>query len=1196
MPLLSQGQDCSNATYAQPQTQFDFYEVNGEAYAFFIPTLPRITIGLTWAAGMPIPNQWNLYSGKCNGFIPVQSGMLAMPEDFIFYFQFDSLNIGKPYYFKLSGVPGSRFELQGYLTENLQPSGTCISSNCNLVQNPGFEQAESIYNQQNPVGGVITANPLAAFADQACGWDLPVGGGNTPDYVLGPGNNGYGVANPPLWNNPLLPPVCTTGVAVGNGCPNSGHTGSQGYTQIFSLDNRPGQNRREYVITTLNQDVENGGIYYIGLVARPNMNRQTRSSALQALIVDDNTISNNPLTNNQPITQWGTPQANFSNQIDNTNGSWQTVGTILQYNNPDGDNLVIGNFLDNAATQPFLDVNQPPANTADNIPSLWVDDVEVIHLPDAGIDQVVCDVSQVQPLGNFYCLNYPSNVQTNWYNSSNQLLSSSLPFTPTITQPGTYTFRLEILYQGQSFDDYVTIQVAPEVTIDPVNNNNCAAATFLLNNFTSGSSITSLTSANVTFGSYAVNNGILSINQAIINTPNGIGTITVNGNLNYNGISCPFSQDIYIYECCANASQVDYFFPHNSNMSTQLAAFGTQNINNLNFVIAGNVFIDDNYAFNNCTFYLMPDASLTIQPGMYVIAHNCTMQPCSEYRWDELLISTDAFLLINESNITGAVRGFHVLDGAALNAFDNTFENNYNSIFIENYQNSPFVEIYGNTFVCEEIGHNGIEQAPGSTVPFANPQHDYVTAIALVNSSAVTIGNNTQSANLFTTTNPTNPTLNSELSYINLYNSNGVDIVNNTFGSAFAGIWATSSDFNMGSTNPADKNIFWPATYSPGANPYAGTGVFGKLSSATIEGNEFRDLGTGIFLEKCGLQSEGYGITTITNNPIIEADYAIQFTSPVSTGSRIRINNNPNISASVKGIFIRDFIETDPRHVFINDNNINVSPPVNGIERKGIEIENCQDITIGDNSFLINGIYWPTGASNVIGIHVNKSVGTYISNGGNSVSTFDYGLVMEDDDGTTEFSCTDFDNCYTSILYKNITAPKVQDVNDFYSGFGSATASANVTFTNNINTYPVEVQNCSVGNLARWYYNGAGNNPDPTSLGTYNNAFNPPITSTPLVNGCNQLPAAKNNQQPNHNRLAVSVYPNPNPNGFVTIKLNRYVEAIEITLFDLHGRLIALNKAYGEEVNLQYNISNGMYVMIIEADGERFYEKLVIGQ
>lgn len=1185
-PSISYGQNCQNATHVQAQKAFYFNETNAESFALIVPNKEKITLGVTWRNGTSLPNQWSLYSGNCSTLNLLAQGSLAAPEDNIFYFSFDSLTIGQTYYFKFSGAGGTRYVLEGYLTESIQPAGTCISGNCNLVQNPGFEQAALNRNTTNPVGGVITTNPLAAFADQACGWDLPIAFGNTPDYLLSPLHASY--ANPQNSG-------CTTQTAIGNACPGFAHN-SSGVLHLFSIDNRPNQNRREYVITTLNQDVENGGIYYVGLTARPNMNRQTRSSALQALIVDDNTVANNPLSNNQPITQWGTPQVDFSAQIDNTSGAWQTVGTIFQHNNTNGDNLVIGNFLDNTATQPFLDFNQPPGNTVNDIPSLWVDDVEVIRLPDAGTDQTVCNSSLVQPLGNPYCLSYPTGLQTTWYNAVNQVVGNSVPFTPNISQSGVYDFRLELTYNGQTFNDYVTVTVAPEVTVDALVDTDCDNATYLLNNFLQGSTITNVSSTNVNFITYNFdpNTGILEIVQPDVTASNGIGIVTISGNLSFNGILCPFTLNVFTYKCCTNASQVDYFFPQNTTMSTQLAALGTSIISNFNFVIAGDVIVDADYTFNNCTFYLMPDARLIIDNSRYVTAFSCTFQPCGDYRWDEIFVSNDAYFIVNESFFTGAIRGIHVVDNAALDAFDNTFDNNYNSILLDNFTNSPFIEIYANTFVCEEIGHNGIEQAPGSTVPFANPQHDYVTAIALVNSSTVTIGNNTQSANLFTTTNPTNPTLNSELSYINIYQSNDIDVVNNHFGAAHAAVWAYQSTFNVGGS-PANENIFWPAQYSPGASLDVSNAILASFSSALVAHNDFNGLHTAIDFQKCGLQSEGYGITTITENTISNTSFPVQFYNPVSTGSRVRINNN-TISAEVRGVFIKDFTQCDtPDRVFINSNDVYVSTPTFGNYRKAIELENTHCATIGNNNLGISGLYWPTGASNVIGLHILNSEGNRASN--NTYASIDFGLVMENDNGSTRYSCESFNTCYTSILYKNITATNVQPVRNFNPAPGSGnTASGNV-FINNLN--PAGRTDADVftllntGGPVDYDYDGiSGGSQDPKISFNASSILD---KKTKLVGICGTLPSSKNEVNSSFKSLSFEIYPNPSNTGMLYFRATKSFDRGTISILNANGVQIENIILLGQEEQVFHlSATPGLYILIVEIDGKTSYEKLVL--
>jgi hypothetical protein len=72
------------------------------------------------------------------------------------------------------------------------------------------------------------------------------------------------------------------------------------------------------------------------------------------------------------------------------------------------------------------------------------------------------------------------------------------------------------------------------------------------------------------------------------------------------------------------------------------------------------------------------------------------------------------------------------------------------------------------------------------------------------------------------------------------------------------------------------------------------------------------------------------------------------------------------------------------------------------------------------------------------------------------------------------------------------------------------------------------------------------------------------------------------------------LYPNPNPGDQLMIGGNP--ERIErISLYDLNGRLVMEESRVNESrlVNIQH-LNSGLYLVLIEADGEVYQEKLII--
>jgi hypothetical protein len=104
-----------------------------------------------------IPYQYHLEKGSCSNLVSVALGSIESNEDNLYYFKFSDLDTTSTYFFSFQGDEGSGFELDGVLIEvmGVQLPNTCSTTVCNLIQNPGFEQAELQFSNINPIGNAV---------------------------------------------------------------------------------------------------------------------------------------------------------------------------------------------------------------------------------------------------------------------------------------------------------------------------------------------------------------------------------------------------------------------------------------------------------------------------------------------------------------------------------------------------------------------------------------------------------------------------------------------------------------------------------------------------------------------------------------------------------------------------------------------------------------------------------------------------------------------------------------------------------------------------------------------------------------------------------------------------------------------------------------------------------------------------------
>ena len=1174
---------------------FPLHEENGEAYFMFEATNSSMAISIQDMQNTNWPTHYTLFYNSCAPQDITETGTYEVDEFEISQYRFTGLDIGSVYIFGFSGAT-SYFELEVALnkTESSGPINNCnITTDCNLVPNPGIDEFDALINL--PVGGdVFGMNHPTAYINEACDWDLAsTHNQNTPDYYRD-------TLNLAFVNFPIFPGTATNCTAIanaqGNVCPGVSHNNSLGVMRILSTRTDIVAQRREYAFTRLEQSLQTNHIYYISTWARHDLDRDTRSRAYQILFPENSLTgpANFPVSQGGLITTLGTPQVDL-NTIDLNDPDWQQQQKIFSYQgNTPSDVLVIGNFLDNAATN-LLTTNGHNANSPntnlDTRPAAFFDDFEVIELANAGNDIDLCDITPVTIGNPAPCID-PNTIIYSWTNvATGQVIGNTVPLTVT-PEEGTNLYTLTQNYMGLIFENTVAVNVAPELTATGVNSLNCTGVIQYLINDIELSQPWSITSNDVTWTTTGANqptidpSGLLTLNGVqILN--GGTGTITLNGFSTAGGIHCPKTLTFNVYECCNNAKPVNYHFQPGDNMTSQ---FGNQLIiTGANIVITGNVFANNLYVFRDCNFFFSADSRLEIPSGFSAnMTGRCTLQPCGEWRWDGVLVNDNATLAMTGAEMWGAIRGVEVLDNGSFFANSSYYHNNYNHVLF-NAHNTGTHDIYSCDFISEPFGFGGIVQTTNSTVQLATHPAPFITGIVALNSNDVTIGNPSQGVNRFSTTSPSANDIVNECIYIYTDNSE-FSMYNNRVGFAKTGVYAiNTSNYQIGGLSNGEPNFFNPAFSS--YNPFSGIGIHTKNSTGTIEKNNFTELGVAISLENCPPNAAGLGDNFIHENAI-NARTGVDVARTNQGAGRVRINANAITNANY-GVKATNYSGDAPDVIYINYNNIEtVAPQGLNDPSFGIYLQENGGFKVGDNSLSTVNNYIPNNPisyPNVAGIYVKECQGAEISN--NIVTEYDHGLVL-DNAGSTYYSCITFNDCRTGVLYQNINTPFVQAVRNYSTGIQSSRSNVVFNDANIPNAVLGRVRAVNCNTSGAWYFDNNFNGPEDPSLG--NLTGYPLIFGSPLLGssfGCNiPLPSFKTQGNYDDFKFNYKVYPNPS-NDYLTIEVNSISTYRIVNTMGVE--LIANTVAEGQ-TTIATPKDDGVYFIYISNNNKNYVEKIIV--
>jgi hypothetical protein len=1018
-------QSCSNPSIISLNNSSIAYEVKGESWLEFSPSDSGISI---WAKprNAALPTDVYIRDASC-GTTNINAQPFYERDDSIYRFRVFGLIPGKTYYIVFSGLSGSGFELDLVITSISSIGSSCtITDLCGYIANPGFEEEDP----NNPITAV--PNTLERYIDNACGWGIGSShpGGATPDYFLAG-------LEPGLFG---LVTSCTNS-GPGNSCVSQTAYGN-GVAHLFVRDLRTNVNplRREMIYTELLTPIATGGMYALDAKVRANVDRVFRSTEVQGRLTSGFVPANNPAA----PTLASYDEVDFGLDLINTNSGWQSASGLFKATS-NFNQLIVGNFKSNGSTPVITGTG---TTYQDSIPSVFVDDLNLYFLGDAGKDKAVCLPFSVGTAATCAPL---SGVSYAWREPSVSaaVLGTGPVLNVANTSTGIHAYTLTVSYNGESL-------------VDQVNVTTIAPPTFTINNDVAcpGSSLSytidfglakldpgySISYPGLTATSPAViNNGVLTLSGTPMSS--GPSVIVVTGTQSYNGLTCPFTLTIPFQDCCSN--------PPSGTVNVTNQSFSSLGINttqvNTWFLVSGTLTIDRPVVLDHCTLLMMPDARIEVSSNESLDLINGTHVLACDYRWHEIFVDKGARLVLNQSTLESGITGIHMSDGASLQAEESSFRYCQESIFFDNHA-SGSVDVVGCDFLCGVEGQSPILKAPGSPNTVGHPSQ-YESGISFVGSDAVIIDGGT-SKNYFHLDPSTSIPASREVAFIYVYSSTNLEFYNNKMAYSYAGFIADHSEnIRIGAINHGNSinpNLTHPVNFN------LMRGIESDHATIVCEYNTVANCTTAVEIFDptiVALASQG---NVIQQNDL-KASTGISVIGTHSHG-RVRIigNSIEALRFGVKATSAGDCSTNYLNSLFIADNTIDIIQPLSAPGGStlpdtviGIGLQNTNCVQVGSNSINTSQPFIPPGEPsnsnfNHIGIKVKDGQDNRISKP--TISNFEFGLLMDDDANSTQFSCLTLKNCNVGIGFKDV-GQIVNDVKDFNS-LGPPYNSVGVNFQN----------------------------------------------------------------------------------------------------------------------------------------------------
>lgn len=1054
-------------------------EVKGESWQAIAPNDSAISL---WAMprNSPLPNEIYLRDSAC-GTKNYDIQQFYDSDDGIYRFRFFNLTPGITYYLVLSGVTGSGYEMDVVVTSIASIGSTCTTADpCGFIANSGFEEEDP----NNPITSVPYS--LARYIDYACGWGIGSThpGGSSPDYYLAGLESGlFGLV------------TSCTNLGPGNSCGSQTAFGN-GVAHLFVRDLRTNVNplRREMIYTELLTPIATGGMYALDAKVRANVDRVFRSTEVQGRLTSGFVPANNPAA--PTLTSYD--EVDFGLDLINTNSVWQSASGLFKATS-NFDQLIVGNFKSNGSTSVFTGTG---VVLQDSIPSVYVDDLNLYFLGDAGKDKAVCLPFS---LGTAATCVPPSGVSYAWREPSvsSAVLGTGPVLSVANTSTGIHAYTLTVSYNGESLVDQVTVTTIAPPTFTINNDVACPgnslsyAIDFGLAKLEPGYTI-SYPGLNAT-SAPVFTNGILTFSG----TANATGpqAITVTGTQSFNGLKCPFTLTLPFQDCCVNPPAGTITVSNQSYSSLGL----NSTLGNTWFLVSGTLTIDHPVVLDHCTLLMLPDARIEVSSNQSLdLVNGTAVLPCT-YRWHELFVDKGARLTINDARIESAITGVHMADGASISATESDFRHCLESMFFDNHTSGSVV-VEACDFLCGIEGQSPIMKAPLSPNTVGHP-FQYESGITFVGSTGVVIDGGT-SKNYFHINPGHGLSSSREIAFIYTDNSNDLEFYNNKMAYSYVGFIADHSDNIIIGAKSKGNTINPNLTHS--INFTHMKGIESDHSTVICEGNTITNCITAIEINNPNpvlLASQG---NVILDNDL-SGSTAISIQAPLTQG-RVRIIDNRinGLHYGIKTRYAGDCTPNFLNSVFIANNQINLiqtlSAPSNSLPSDtaiGISLLNSECIQVGENSIQSTQPYSTVDPSlstlRNIGIRVKEGQDNRISRP--TISNFEFGILMDDEANSTKFSCLTLNNCNVGIGFKDV-GQIVNDVYDFNSG--GSPRSVGVSFNSVTNSVYFIGNNSPSNPKKKWYFNSINSAQQPGNISFFfDNQFNA------LGSICNPLPNFK---------------------------------------------------------------------------------------
>ena len=1120
-----------------------------------------------------MPGQLAIYSGSCSNLHTVYTSAFVANGDFNNQFV---LNLpAGDYYIAITGATGTKFTLNN--AEALAMS--CTSTPCNLAPNPGFEDHQ-------PLTGQFAWGQFTAWVN--CWANGSSNQTTTPDYALHPNANCGGMGTKCIGQGFDVWPLNIGGNNVANA-----------HLLIADLN---GQNRREYILTELQQGGNNTTLlpnrtYYVGLDARENELLGHYNDALGVMFTQTpyfestNSIYNPPTTNDQLY-------FSFTGQGTLYNGSnWRNVGVIFTNTNTAKERLVIGNFENNAttfaATQNLL--GNPNATIAGTpLAGTYIDNVEVLEMPTAGANISACAGSTVTLGYSPACL--PAGITYVWRNANGTVIGNGQTKNVTVQNtPQTYT--LTITYKNASFVSTVTVSPNSSslLSITKLNQTLCNGNyAFKINSYDPANNTytVALNGINATVNIAA--NGLVTLTGVTFTGTTGIATATITSSVP--GI-CFSTETVELYDCCDN--QTKGVAVYGGNFSSYFTGGS-----GVDYIIYGSVQLDDNFHFDHCNFYIQPDAELVALPDFDIRFDDCRFSSCNNYKWDRIYAyDPTTRLTFNNCNLTEALRANHLTNNVVASFNSCTFNDNTISQLIEGFTNGSSLSWSNNFFYqiplnyitvqhpLSAININAMASLPGT-----------VTSIKFNN----VVNANVSFDNFFWSD---HSATNDPYHHIWVTNSSAVQVRGNTFNEG------NNMYVDNQSTITVIDNYFQKSNQPNGAP----SGVFAKQSSVYIgqNGGTFSNN----FLDGSSVTCEDPTRTEILNNYFDQSGslaaisvYASFPISNLTNSSYVKIQHNE--IHNNRGILVMNIV-TDwqgyslanppTNRVVINYNDIYVSaitnPGNSGWDDFGIQANGCHGISIGENDITFNypiSSYIPkklNPATKACGIVIEDSRNTFV--GCNTIKFAGKGLDLRGDvtkDAWNNYATNGFPPNFQVNNFASCFYGIYVDTYATIPHFGEYSLAADNVWTTlpgaPVNTFRRLKDARPTGSPNRQYYY-SGN----TSSNTYpgqNGAVIP--ASTPNPNNCTPAPPPNNKQAAEAKLSGLKVYPNPTQGWLNYLVENTQAEGTDykLEIIDVNGQVIYMNATTASEGLIDVSmLAGGVYLLRVTNGAEVYVQRFI---